>query len=237
MPNILEGYHNLSEAATFFLYTAFDHAEEALRLEIASDIFEKKINEIEVPDDWEVPEIPSNKLDLLDYDEKIIPTRTKQQLAQAWAKSEEEARYSSKKLNKNDVAHTVSIAGHVTNLHSCVEAVINKYLFIENEEETLGNDIYNSLDFTGVPVKISFLMREEIENNELQLGSFKRLGSLRNKAVHYKPGHRSQLSIKVKELFDIWREVEKLVEMVPGDPTGDQVDKLRDMILSNHVDW
>ncbi len=124
-------------------------------------------------------------------------------------------------LNKNHTVQAVSLAGHVTDLHTCVEVVINRRLLLSKKMGEIRGSVHQALDSANLLPKLLYLLKEDFSAGRLHFGNLKCLSRLRNKAVHYKADSRSSLSAKIKTLLDVNREIGKLLDAIEGEPTGD----------------
>lgn len=236
MNDHLAGRYQLTEAASHFLYTAFQHAATTLRLECAGIIFEQEIMSIDVPDDWEGPDRTDTEYDPFDADQDVLPKKTLDQMAKAWEEAQNRAATGEVTISKNRTITRVEVASHITNLHSVVETVVNRHLHILKESGELKGSVYHSLDCASLLSKIAYAFKETISSNELQVGRFRQLNSLRNAAVHYRAESRDWLTPTAIELINIWREVGDLLELVGGEPTKEELKNLSEPVLNRYVD-
>ncbi|HWP22620.1 MAG TPA: hypothetical protein VNM15_00360 [Candidatus Binatia bacterium] len=85
-------FARLEEAATFFLYSAFQHAYTAAHLEVATIIFAERIKTIDPEPDWVIPSLPSTLPEMLHElihkDVQVISDVTASKLAGAWAEAQ-----------------------------------------------------------------------------------------------------------------------------------------------------
>lgn len=232
----MAGRYQLAEAASHFLYTAFEHAATTLRLECAGIIFEQEIMKIDVPDDWDDPSHTDGESNPLDTDKEVLPAETLDQMSAAWKEAQRRAGTGEVAIPKNHTITRVEVASHVTNLHSVVETVANRHLHVLKEKEKLKGAVYKSLDRASLLSKISYAFKHKISSGELQIGRFRQLNSLRNAAVHYRSDSRDRLTPSVIELVNIWREVGDLLELVGGEPKKEKLEDLAGSVLNRYVD-
>lgn len=219
-------YYRLEEAATFFLYSAFEHVYLAAQLEVAGLIFAERIMSIGPEPDWKVPPLPATLPDLLRSKVQVISEATASRLAQAWEDAQIAAPSSGLRLAKTHAIESIEIAGHVINLSACVESVVNRHLFFLRESGKLEGHLYASLDRTEVIPKVLFTFKDEVLSKQLLIGNLKHLFRLRNHAVHFKASRAKSIRPTAEELLGIWREVAQLLELVEGEPTQQQINEL-----------
>ena len=100
-------------------------------------LFAKLLDEVEAPEGWEVPDLPSNPLDLIRSEQEVLPPETIRQMGEAWNRAQREAEEKGPLLDKNQTLDSVFVAGHVLNLFICVEIVANRRLLYLKEEGTI----------------------------------------------------------------------------------------------------
>jgi hypothetical protein len=237
--NAFESFSRLEEAATFFLYSAFDHVQVALQLEVAGVIFAEMIDRIEPEPGWVAPSLPTALPDFLNVikceDTQVISDSTSSQLAAAWDQAQTMAVSSGRKLGRTHTFERIEILGCVIDLAACVEAVINRHLFYMRESGRLEDHLYASLDRTEVVPKILFAFKDEVQSGKLPTGRIVNLFRLRNQAVHFKASTANSMSLTPKDLLDIWREVGQLLEFVEGRPTQIELCNLADEVKTKWV--
>lgn len=232
----LSGRFQLTEAASHFLYTSFQHLATSLRLECAGIIFGREIDSIDTPDGWERPDLSNSESGLLDLDEEVLPEETLDKLAAAWEDAQNRAYAGEVTVPRDHTIRRVEIASHILNLYSVVETVVNRHLYTEKEAGRLDDGVYQSLDQARLLSKMTYVFKEEISSGEFRLDRFKHLNSLRNAAVHYSSESRDRLMPSVKELTYIWRNVGDMLELLGGKPTKEEVEELYHSVLDQYVD-
>lgn len=226
LDDTLGRYSRLEEAATFFLWDAFEHAYLAAQLEVAELIFGERIMSIEPESDWEVPPLPDDLLGLLRSDVQVISDVTAAKLAQAWDEAQAAAPLSGRKLSRKHRIKQVEMVGHIVNLAACVESVVNRHLFLLKESGQLEMHHYTGLDRTGVLPKTLFAFKEEILGKRLPISRLKYLYRLRNQAVHFKASSADSIKPTVEDLLETWRDIGQLFELVEGEPTQQRINEL-----------
>lgn len=224
MSQFLQSHSVLDEAAHYFLHQSYNELYSALVDERAGLLFGKLADAVDVPDDWQLPEMPQSNLELLAFDGDVIPADTARALADAWNKAQREAETSGPKLTREHTVVSVAVAGHVVNLFLCVEATTNKHLLYLNEAGEVSGDVYKALDSAGVIPRIVFLYREQIQQGTLHLGHLRTLARMRNDAVHYKGRSRGKLSAKLKTLIDVSLAVGALLGAVDDTPSKETLE-------------
>ncbi|HKZ03803.1 MAG TPA: hypothetical protein VJ180_16285 [Pyrinomonadaceae bacterium] len=226
----LVSYGRLEEAATFFLNSAFGHANSAAHLEIAGIIFAERIATIDPEPDWVVPTLPKTLPEILhalfENNVEVISEATASKLRKAWIGAQTEASDSGRKLSKTHRIEAMEIVGHVINLAACVETVINRHLFLQRESGKLENHLFSSLDRTEVIPKILFALKDEVQTHRLPTSRLVHLIRLRNQAVHFKASSAEPIGPTVEELLGIWKDVGQLLELVKGSPTRQDLNRL-----------
>jgi hypothetical protein len=232
----LSGRYQLTEAASHFLHTSFQHLATSLRLECAGIIFGREIQSIDPPDDWEGPDLFNSESDPLDVDEEVLPEETIDKLAGAWEDAQNRALSGEVTVPIDHTIRRVEIASHILNLYSVVETVINRHLYAEKEAGRLDEGVYQSMDRARLLSKMAYVFKEEISSGEFRLDRFKHLNTLRNAAVHYRSESRDRLMPTVKELTYIWRNVGEMLELLGGEPTKEELEELYHSALDQYVD-
>ena len=226
----LTNFARLEEAATFFLYTAFEHAHMAAQLEVAGMLFAARIQTINPEPDWVVPSLPTTLPEwlheVIHNDVQVISEATASKLAQAWEEAQALAPSSRQRLAKSHAIESIEIVGHIINLAACVESVINRHLFFMREAGTLESHLYTSLDRTEVIPKILFAFKAEIQSKQLSTSRLVHLFRLRNQAVHFKASSAESIKPTVEELLGIWQEMGLLLALVDGTPTRQELNNL-----------
>lgn len=230
----LANFSRLEEAATFFLYSAFDHANMAIQLEVAGTIFAELIGKIEPEPGWVVPSLPTALPELLEAfkrdDVQLISDATASRLAAAWEKAQDMAPSSGQKVKKTFAIKSIEILGHVIDLAACVESAVNRHLFYLRESGLLEDHLYASLDRTEVIPKILFAFKSEVQSKKLPTGRLVNLFRLRNQAVHFKASSAESIKLTVEDLLGIWHDVGLLLELVEGRPTQQEIGDLANSI-------
>ena len=226
----------LTEAATHFLHTSFQHLATSLRLECAGIVFEREIQSIDPPEDWEGPNLSESESDLLNLDEEILPEETLEKLAAAWDNAQNRAFTGEVTVPIDHTIKRVEIASHILNLYSVVETVINRHLHSEKEAGRLDDGVYQSLDRARLLSKMVYVFKEEISSGEFRMDRFKHLNTLRNAAVHYRSESRDRLMPSVKDLTYIWKHVCEILELLGGEPTKEELEELYRSVLDQYVD-
>jgi hypothetical protein len=210
-PDPFESFAQLEEAATFFLYSAFEHAYTAAKLEVAALIYSERIMSVEPEPDWVVPQLlptlPEILKELAHKDVQVISDATARKLAQAWEEAQTAALSAGRRLDKRHSIRSIEIMGHIIDLAACVETVINRHLFLLREASKLENHLYASLDRAEVIPKILFAFKNEIESKVLPTSRLVNLFRLRNQAVHFKASNIDLIKPTIEELLGIWKEV------------------------------
>ena len=127
------------------------------------------------------------------------------------------------KLDKSFEIKAVGLAGFFTDLHACVETVMNRTLYCLKHDGSIDSETYKALDSANLLPKLLFVFKSQFKSGELSLSKFRLLNSKRNKAVHYRANSRSEISLEFKEVFSLGREVAKLLDVAGGEPTSDDV--------------
>jgi hypothetical protein len=222
------GFGTSEQVASFLLYEAFRYAHEAAAYEVAGDLFGERIQSIDPEPGWQPPAMPTTLSDWLSQrnklDEKILDPVTLTRLAEAWQSAQRDSRPSARKILKTQRLRSISdVVGHVINLGTCIEAVINRHLFHLREAGKLDSDHYLMLDRTeGLP-KILFCFKEEIGQKTLHISRLKYLVSLRNRAVHFKTTSAGTLAPTCQDLLGVWKDTESLFALVKGEPSQEYV--------------
>lgn len=235
MADFLSDRYQLTEAASHFLYTAFEHAATSLQLECAGIIFGREIMAIDPPDDWKGADLSESEPDQHSLDEDIIPQETFEQLSAVWVDAQSRAATGEITVAKDHTIKRVEIASHILNLHSVVETVVNRHLHVEKEAGRLDGNVYQSLDRARLISKIAYAFKGEISSGGFKIDRFKHLNSLRNAAVHYGTESRDRLMPTVMDLIYIWRNVGDLLDLVGGEPTKEELEKLYLSVLDRYV--
>jgi hypothetical protein len=226
----LTNFGRLEEAATFFLYTAFDHVHMAAQLEVAGMLFAERIQTIDPEPGWVVPSLPATLPELLHEviynDVQVISEATASKLAHAWEEAQALAPSSGRRITKSHAIESIEIVGHIINLAACVESVINRHLFFMREAGTLESHLYSNLDRTEVVPKILFAFKAEIQSKQLSTSRLVHLFRLRNQAVHFKASSAESIKPTVEELLGIWQEMGPFLELVNGAPTRQELTNL-----------
>lgn len=187
-----------------------------------------------------MPEIPEELIDWLanrgEIDKTLLDPNTLDLLAEAWFTSLDEAFSSGRKIPKSQQFRSLTdIVGHVINLGTCIEAVINRHLFLLKESGKLTPDHYKMLDRTEVLPKILFSFKEEIDKKKLHVSRLKYLVSLRNQAVHFRTTSADALVPTCQDLLEVWREVGTVFSLIEGEPSKKDVDELVKQFKSKWV--
>ena len=227
----LIGFGVSEQVASFLLHEAFRFAHQAAAYEVADDLFGERLESIEPDSEWKMPAIPEDLTDWLanrdEIDKTLLDPDTLDRLAEAWFTSLAEAFSSGRKILKSQQLRSLTdIVGHVINLGTCIEAVINRHLFLLKESGKLTPDHYKMLDRTEVLPKILFSFKEEIDKKKLHVSRLKYLVSLRNQAVHFRTTSADALVPTCQDLLEIWREVGTVFSLIEGEPSKKGVDKL-----------
>lgn len=227
----LIGFGVSEQVASFLLHEAFRFAHQAAAYEVAGEMFGERLDSIEPDPNWQMPAIPEELTDWLanrgEIDEKLLDPETLDRLAEAWFTSLEEAFSSGRKIPKSQKLRSLTdVVGHVINLGTCIEAVINRHLFLLKESDKLSPDHYKMLDRTEVLPKILFSFKEQIDKKKLHVSRLKYLVSLRNQAVHFRTTSADALVPTFQDLLDVWREVGTVFSLIKGEPSKKVVDEL-----------
>jgi hypothetical protein len=227
----LIGFGVSEHVASFLLHEAFQFAHQAAAYEVAGELFGERIESIEPEPGWQMPTIPEELTDWLasrdEIDERLLDPATLERMAEAWVTSQQDAYTSGRKIQKMQELRSITdIVGHVINLGTCIEAVINRHLFLLRESGKLTPDHYIMLDRTEVLPKILFSFKDEIAAKKLHVSRLKYLVSLRNQAVHFRTSSADALAPTCEDLLEVWREVGTVFSLVEGEPTKEDVNEL-----------
>jgi hypothetical protein len=225
----LIGFGISKHVATFLLHEAFSFAHAAAAYEVAGELFGKRIESINPDPGWKLPEIPEELTDWLanrnDIDDRLLDPVTTARLAEAWQTSQEDAYTCGIKITKKKQLQSITdVVGHVINLGTCIETVINRHLFLLRESGKLANDHYLMLDRTEVLPKVLYCFKEQIDQKKLHISRLKYLVSLRNQAVHFRTSSADVLIPTCQDLLGVWQEVGTLFGLAEGEPTKNEMD-------------
>lgn len=227
----LIGFGVSEQVASFLLHEAFKFAHQAAAYEVADVLFGERLESIEPDPNWKMPTIPEELTDWLAnrsaIDKTILDPNTLDSLAEAWFTSLDEAFSCGRKIPKTQqLGSLTDVVGHVINLGTCIEAVINRHLFLLKESGKLTPDHYKMLDRTEVLPKLLFSFKEEIDKKKLHVSRLKYLVSLRNQAVHFRTTSADALVPTCQDLLEVWREVGTVFSLIEGEPSKKEVDAL-----------
>ena len=229
-------YARLEEAATFFLYSAFQHIYTAAQLEVAGIIFAELIDTVEPEPDWVVPSLPSTLPELLHElahkEVQVISDATLSKLSATWEQAQITAPSSGRKLAKTHAIKSIEVIGHIIDLAACVETVVNRHLFLLRESGKLEDHLFAGLDRAEVIPKILFAFKDEIQSKRLPTSRLVNLFKRRNQAVHFKASSTESVQPTVEELLGIWREAGQLFDIMEGTPTRQEISDLADGVAS-----
>jgi hypothetical protein len=219
------------QVAYFLLHEAFEYANEAAAYEVAGELFAERIESIDPQPGWQMPAMPETLNEWLAQrnavEDNILDPVTLNRLTQAWHTSQQDARPFGRKISKTKRLQSITdVVGHVLNLGTCIETVINRHLFHLREIGRLSPDHYRMLDRTEVLPKILFSFKDEISQGTLHLSNLKYLVSLRNKAVHFKTSPLVALEPTCEQLLGVWKDAAALFGLVEGEPTPSDADQL-----------
>jgi hypothetical protein len=227
----LIGFGISEQVATFLLHEAFRFAYEAAAYEVAGELFADRIKSIDPEPGWTLPEIPKALTDWLanrsEIDDEGLDPVTTDRLAEAWQLSQRDAYSSGRRIPKTQKLQSLTdVGGHVINLGTCIEAVINRHLFLLRESGKLANEHYLMLDRTEVLPKLLYCFKEEIDEKKLHLSRLRYLVSLRNQAVHFRTSNADELIPTCQDLVGVLREIGSIFSLIEGEPTKEEVDHL-----------
>ncbi|AFY71578.1 hypothetical protein Pse7367_3338 [Thalassoporum mexicanum PCC 7367] len=233
-------FGGFEEAAGFLLEEAFRYVYRAAHYEMAEILFGERIWSVNpkslsqtFSDDpmqsiQTLTEYLANRDDvdsLLDEDEDIS------ELSKIWDESQVDALKADQKLSKDTKINAIDIVGHIINLSTCLEAVVNRHLFLQLDSGKLQKVHYNSIDRIELVPKILFLFKKEILDCQINITRIKQLIKLRNKAVHFKHDSRESIAPSVEELLGIWDEFGQIMALVDGEPTQELVLEYKDAMI------
>lgn len=227
----LIGFGISEHVASFLLYEAFKFGHQAAAYEVAGILFGERIESINPEPGWKLPSTPETLTDWLaqrnEIDDKILDPITSDRLAEAWQSSLRDSYSSGRKIpNTQRLTSTTDIVGLVINLGTCIEAVVNRHLFLLRESGKLARDHYIMLDKTELLPKILFSFKEAISQKKIHISRLKYLVSMRNQAVHFRTSSVDALVPTCEDLFAVWRELGLLLSHIEGEPTKEYLDHL-----------
>lgn len=227
----LIGFGISEHVATVLLHEAFRFANEAAAYEVAGQLFGERIEVIDPEAGWKFPEIPTGLTDWLasraEIDDKLLDPVTSSRMAEAWHLAQRDAYSCGRKIARTQKLQSITdIVGHVINLSTCVEAVINRHLFLLRESGSLPNDHYLMLDRTEILPKVLYCFKEDIARKKVHISRLKYLVSLRNQAVHFRTSSAGALLPTCQDLLEVWREIGAIFGKIEGEPTEQDVNDL-----------
>jgi len=236
----MSGFGFAEHVASFLLNEAFHYAHEAAVQEVAGDIFGELIQEIDLDPSWQIPEIPTALPDWLEQrneiEENILDPTTAKRMSDAWYSSLNNAIKSGRKIPKTRrFQSTTDIVGHAINLTVCLEAVLNRHLFLLSESEQLAIDHYRSIDHAELMPKLLFCFKEEIVAKKLNISRVKNLVKLRNHSVHYRINSPESLHPSAEDLIETWRELGSVFALTHGEPTQSDIQELSQEFVAEWI--
>ncbi len=239
MPRInpIEGFTRAEDVAKFLLHEAFHHAHEAASYEVASDLFEQRIMEIEPAPGWQPPSIPGTLVDWLtqqdDVIENVLDPVTSERMSHAWHSSMADAGASDMRFARTRRLQSLGdIVGHVVNLAVCLEAILNRHLYLLRESGQLDSDHFRIIDRAELMPKLLFCFKEDIVGKQLYVGRLKQLVTFRNLAVHYRVDSADALAPSAEDLLAIWHEFGQVLARTTGEPTQEQLLQYSDQFVA-----
>ena len=233
---ILDGFTKMSEASKFFLFDSFDHIEEEIKYNIASELFGEELKKIDTTDaDNKVLEKVSDKVfgdvkKLIKFDGYVISRATQTKISEAWMKAQLDANYTSMKFPKNTELSGQDLLGHITNFAFFIECLTNRHLLLMRVNEKMDDFTFNSLDKASVPNKIIYCLKDEIKKKKLNPIRLNLLFKLRNFAVHFTLDNSTSFKVTIEQLIQIWTESSKLCDLFH------KKEKTKDVNLKEMVD-
>ena len=242
MPRIdpIEGFTRAEDVAGFLLHEAFHHAHEAASYEVASDLFAERIMEIAPAPGWETPEIPSTLTDWLarkeDVLDNVLDPVTSERMSHAWYSSLADASTSGRRFARTRKLQSLGdIVGHVVNLTLCLEAILNRHLYLLRESGLLDPDHYIAIDRAELMPKLLFCFKEDLVAGRLRVGRIKQLVTFRNRAVHYRVDSVDALAPSAEDLLAIWREFGQVLARTTGEPTEELIRAYSDEFVAKWI--
>jgi hypothetical protein len=228
----IEKFGGFEEAAIFLLHESFNYAYQAAEYEVAAILFGERIKDI-TPKTLSsrieeqgvnfYPTIAEYMTQRDDIDKAISQDEDVSKLAKLWNDSQRDAFACGVKLSQKHKINAIDMIGHIINLSTCLEACINRHLFLERELENIQAEHFKYIDSTGLMAKVLFSFKDEIISSKLKISRMRKLISLRNKAVHFNLDSRSKIAPSVEELQGIWTEFGQIMNLIEGDPSQAQV--------------
>lgn len=225
------GFGIAENVAQFLLQQAFYYVNEAAQIEVASELFGQRIENISPDLSWQVPEIPEKLEDWLkskdQITDNILDPITLKKLSKAWYSSLDDAYKSNIKIRKiKQLQSTENIVGHVINLTVCLEASLNRHLYFLRESNQLEPFHYNCVDRSELMPKLMFCFKEQIINKDIDISRIKQLVSFRNKSIHYRIDTPEFLQVSTEDLISIWNQVGNIFALIDGEPTELHIEEL-----------
>jgi len=209
----------MAEAATFYLNEAFRHVGEAFEYELASHYFGELLSEINPTDkDRKLANnanYSSETVELLRSDlGQPLSEETISQMSKAWESAQQMARKNTHFFKAKTEVSNISLLGHVNNLGFFIETLVNRHLLFLNMTGKLDDFNYLTLERAQIMNRLIYIFKTELESKKLNLDRVSNLMGLRNKAVHYTPENAKNFKIKLEQLFEIWKQLIRLLELM-----------------------
>lgn len=213
----LSTYGKMGEAADFYLYEAFLHADRAFEYQLSSYYFSELLNKIDPSlEDREVAaktNYSSNTVEFLRSGlDDPLTEETLNKIHIAWQVAQENAMKNSHHFEAKTEINNIFLLGHVNNLGFFLETLVNRHLLFLNMDKKLNDFSYKTLERAQILNRTIYIFKEEFDAGKLHLDKISRLTKLRNSAVHYTPENANSFKVTLEELLSIWKQLASILE-------------------------
>ena len=229
----IETYSRLESAANYFLNSSFISLQNAMQDELKGLIYLEEIMKIDVSEkdkmNFKEMNIPNRPVELLRVEASISGDLMNKFLKAGYV-TDKRILEEHVKFNKEHKISSIEILGHLNNFGFFIETIINRHLLFLFHTEEMDPISYNRISIAKVMERIIYIFKDELKNNKVQLNEIINLFSLRNKTVHFTPDNAVALSVKLSELYRIWRQTIKLLKIL------EKKEKFKSFKLSEQLD-
>lgn len=212
----LTKFMKLAEAAEFYLRESFNYLHQCAESELAGVIFKEMIllvsttKEDQKIDDTTV--FPDGVIETLTEDHpEVLSEKTHGKIDHAWERSQELSGILGHNFHKTKVFDSIELLGHVGNFAFFFETLVNRHLLFLLLSNRIDNFTYNNLSRSKLLTRLTYIFKDELVSNVIDLNEIANLFRLRNKTVHFTPDNAIQLEVKIDALIRIWNQVMSIV--------------------------
>lgn len=212
----LSKFMKLAEAGEFYLRESFDYLHRCLESELAETLFKELLLLVEHSDeDDEIMKGVEFSDDIIqtlsETPPEVLSNKTHSKIDYAWSTAQKLGNMLGHNFKKSTELDSIEILGHLNNYAFFFETLVNRHLLFLFVSNKIDQFTYTNLNRAKILTRLTYIFKDDLVNNKVQLNEVSNLFSLRNKTVHFTPDNAIKISSRIDELIRIWNQTKNIL--------------------------